>query len=158
MKASSQHNPRRCFCSEPILDFPLDTHILLLPHSGAILELLFKCPYKDLPRIRVECDMATQGLVDTSQTLYRHSFSATGCAGALYSAHLVFSNDQKAGGVLRGVQGATAGCDRVRLFIRRSPDDTFELTEFRLITDGCKPAYWMVRRDKRMRPQKGRRE
>ena len=113
-----------------------ETGVQTFHDEGAVLGLFFETTFRDLPRLMVECDMVTTDLRDKTNTLYRHVFPDVGCANSLFAVDLSFTN--ALGGVWAGVEGAN-GCDRVRVMVRRSPDRTFTLKNFRLLTDGCKP-------------------
>lgn len=111
--------------------------------QGAVLGLTFETTFEVLDRVRVECDLVTVDLQQGSPSLYRHVFTADGCATAVYHASLTFTNEE--GGLFspasRDVSGAQ-GCERMRLFIRRNTVSEVRLDNVRIETEGCPPGQW----------------
>lgn len=65
--------------------------------QGAVLGVTFEVKYRDLARVRVECDLNELRLTEDQPRLYRHVFTEAGCDDAKYHASLQFTNEQ--GGV-----------------------------------------------------------
>lgn len=85
--------------------------------------------------------MVKDELADRNRTLFRRVDTTIGCSSELHKVDIDFTNE--VGGEWEGIAGAH-GCERVRLMIRRSPGHSFELTEVRIKTDGCKAGEWQV--------------
>lgn len=95
-----------------------------------------------------------------ANSLYRHVFSETGCAEALYHAELSFSNEDDGVWANPPIAGA-GGCAHVRLLVARDHADV-HLVDVALEMEGCpigmlkygdvcfpyEPGYWCAAGDK----------
>lgn len=96
--------------------------------------------------------MATEELAEGEPTLYQRVWDDVGCASARFPIDLVFDNNKggewaAVGDDIPKVEGAT-GCERIRVMVQRSAEEDFELSDFKLDTDGCPTGQWKDKEDR----------
>lgn len=115
---------------------------LLVSNAGTILGLTFETTNSHLARIRIECDMSTQNLLDSDMSLYHHVFEAGVCAEGISTVSLKFSSKGSGVWAEPEILGAS-GCQRIRLWVQGGSEDLL-LTDFVLDMDSCPAGQYKV--------------